>query len=103
MSSTPDLPELPDWVKSLGLPKVAADAIDRFWKPVWEDIRHQLELLPDHRGRIPDEAPAPDGNWLAFEAKEELEPGERWRASFEAMWPAYRRWYLKDGGDARRA
>ena len=101
MSSTPDLPELPDWVKSLGLPKVASDAIDRFWKPVWEDIRDQLELLPDHRGRTPEEAPAPDGNWLAFEAKEELEPGERWRASFEAMWPAYRRWYLKDGDEAR--
>jgi predicted choloylglycine hydrolase len=95
------LPELPDWVKSLGLPKVAADAIDRYWKPVWDEIKSDLDLLPDHRGRTPEPPPAPDENWLAFEAIEEHEPGERWRASFRAMWPAYRAWYLKDGQSAR--
>jgi predicted choloylglycine hydrolase len=95
------LPELPEWVKSLGLPKVAADAIDRYWKPVWDDIRHELELLPDHRARTPELPPAADGNGLVFEAIEELEPGPRWQASFEAMWPAYRSWYLKEGEDAR--
>jgi predicted choloylglycine hydrolase len=95
------LPELPEWVKSLGLPKVAADAIDRFWKPVWDEIKDDLELLPDHRGRTPEPPPAPDGEWLAFEAIEELEPGNRWRASHEAMWPAYRTWYLKEGDSAR--
>ncbi len=31
----------------------------------------------------------------------ERQPGPRWRALFEATWPAYRRWYLKDGPDAR--
>ena len=75
----PSLPELPDWVKSLGLPKVAADAIDRYWKPLWDEIKPELELLPDHRGRTPDPPPASDENWLAFEAIEELTPGERWR------------------------
>ena len=38
MSSQPNLSELPDWVKSLGLPKVATDAIDRYWKPVWDEV-----------------------------------------------------------------
>lgn len=95
------LPELPDWVKSLGLPKVASDAIDRFWKPVWDEIKPQLELLPDHRARMPELLPAPDGAWLSFQAIEELEPSERWRASHEAMWPAYRAWYLKEGESAR--
>jgi predicted choloylglycine hydrolase len=95
------LPELPDWVKSLGLPKVASDAIDRYWKPVWDEIKGELELLPDHRGRTPELPPAPDERWLAFEAIEELEPGERWRASFAEMWPAYRGWYLKEGEAAR--
>jgi hypothetical protein len=95
------LPELPDWVKSLGLPKVATDAIARFWKPVWDEIKPQLELLPDHRARTPALPPAPDGAWFAFEVIEELEPGERWRASHEAMWPAFRAWYLKEGDSAR--
>ena len=95
------LPELPEWVKSLGLPAVAVEAIDRYWKPVWDEIKHELELLPDHRGDTPEPAPAPDGNWLAFEAIEELEPGDKWKASFDAMWPAYRGWYLKEGESAR--
>jgi predicted choloylglycine hydrolase len=90
---------LPEWVKSLGLPQVAIEAIDRYWQPVWDEIRH--ELLPDHRGETPELLAASEGERLAFEAIEELEPGERWRASFEAMWPAYRRWYLKDGESAR--
>jgi predicted choloylglycine hydrolase len=99
--SGPDLATLPDWVKSLGLPRAAVEAIDRFWKPIWDEIKPQLELLPDHRGRPSELPPAPDGNWLALEAIEELAPGERWRASFEAMWPAYRAWYLKEGESAR--
>jgi predicted choloylglycine hydrolase len=101
MPSPPHLPELPEWVKSLGLPKAAVDAIDRYWKPVWDEVKHELELLPDHRAR-PAEAPsAPDGEWLTFQAVEELEPGERWRDSFRSMWPAYRAWYLKEGESAR--
>jgi predicted choloylglycine hydrolase len=101
MSSPPDLKELPEWVKSLGLPKVALQAIDRYWKPVWDEVKHELDLLPDHRAR-PAAGPAPpDGPWLAFEAIEELEPGNRWRDSFQEMWPAYRAWYLKEGESAR--
>ena len=92
------LSDLPDWVKSLGLPKVAAEAIDRYWKPVWDEIKDELDLLPAHRDRVPD---VPEGESIAFAAIEELEPGERWRESFEAMWPAYRSWYLKEGQRAR--
>ena len=94
----PSLSELPDWVKSLGLPKVAAESIDRYWRPVWDEIKHELELLPDHRARPP---AAPEDASISFEAIEELAPGERWRQSFEAMWPAYRSWYLKEGQRAR--
>jgi predicted choloylglycine hydrolase len=92
------LSDLPDWVKSLGLPKVAAEAIDRYWKPVWDEIKNELDLLPAHRDRVPE---VPEGESIAFAAIEELEPGERWRESFEAMWPAYRSWYLKEGQRAR--
>lgn len=28
-------------------------------------------------------------------------PGQRWRALFDAVWPAYRAWYLRDGDWAR--
>lgn len=31
----------------------------------------------------------------------EPSPGPRWRALFDATWPAYRRWYLSEGFDAR--
>lgn len=31
----------------------------------------------------------------------EEQPGPRWRALFEATWPAYRTWYLQDGDAAR--
>jgi predicted choloylglycine hydrolase len=70
----PDLRNLPEWVKSLGLPPEAADAIDRWWKPIWEEI----ELLPEHPRR---------GEELEFEAVVELEPGAAWQARFQAMLP----------------
>lgn len=31
----------------------------------------------------------------------EATPGPRWRALFDATWPAYRRWYLSEGAEAR--
>ena len=86
--SEPDLRRLPDWVKSLGLPPEAVAAIDRYWKPVWE----QLQLLPQRPLH---------GKQLELEALEELQPGSAWRERFEAMWEAYRTWYLADGDEAR--
>jgi predicted choloylglycine hydrolase len=38
---------------------------------------------------------------VEFHAVAEPQPGARWRARFEATWPAYRRWYLRDGDAAR--
>jgi predicted choloylglycine hydrolase len=38
---------------------------------------------------------------LEFRAVAELQPGERFQARFEATWPAYRAWYLRDGDAAR--
>jgi predicted choloylglycine hydrolase len=38
---------------------------------------------------------------LEFEAVRERAPGAAWQARFEAMWPAYRDWYLRDGDAAR--
>jgi predicted choloylglycine hydrolase len=38
---------------------------------------------------------------VRFDAIEELEPGPRWAAEFEARWPVYREWYLRDGEAAR--
>ena len=83
-----DLRDLPDWVKALGLPPEAVAAIDRYWKPVWE----KLSLLPRHH--------AP-GEELELEAIEEERPGALWQARYEAMWPAYRAWYLQEGDAAR--
>jgi predicted choloylglycine hydrolase len=86
--SEPDLDSLPDWVKALGLPPEAADAIDRYWKPVWE----QLRLLPERARRRGE---------LELTAVEELRPGDAWRERFEAMWETYRAWYLQEGDAAR--
>jgi predicted choloylglycine hydrolase len=38
---------------------------------------------------------------LEFHAVAEPQPGPRLRARFEATWPAYRSWYLRDGDAAR--
>jgi predicted choloylglycine hydrolase len=84
----PDLERLPEWVKSLGLPPEAIAAIDRYWVPVWKELR----LLPEQPRR---------GDELEFEAADEPSPGDAWRARFEAMWPAYRAWYLQEGEAAR--
>jgi predicted choloylglycine hydrolase len=99
--SEPDLRGLPEWVKSLGLPAEAAAAIDRWWAPVWDVLRDELGLLPEHP-RAPD-APAPPAGTeqLEFEAVLEPGPGAAWRERFEAMWPAYRSWYLQQGDAAR--
>jgi predicted choloylglycine hydrolase len=78
----------PDWVKSLGLPPEAVAAIDTHWKPFWE----QLRLLPEHARR---------GEALELEAVDEPRPGAAWRGRFDAMWPAYRAWYLQEGEPAR--
>ncbi len=96
-----DLEKLPDWVKSLGLPDEATDAIDRYWKPVWERLRDELPLLPVHPERAPTPAPDAAAHEIYFEAVDEPEPGAKWVASFERMWPAYREWYLGKGDAAR--
>ncbi len=36
-----------------------------------------------------------------FRAIEELQPGPKWQGIFEETWPAYERWFLKEGEDAR--
>jgi predicted choloylglycine hydrolase len=38
---------------------------------------------------------------LDFRAVPELEPGPRWQALFEEFWPAYERWFRKEGSGAR--
>jgi predicted choloylglycine hydrolase len=38
---------------------------------------------------------------LAFTATAQPQPDERWRRSFQTMWPAYRAWYLTEGAAAR--
>ena len=102
MGEEPDLRNLPEWVKSLGLPAEAVAAIDRYWKPVWEMLGDDLSLLPAHPRRQQAGPPLPAGaEQLEFEAVEELVPGSQWRGRFQAMWPAYRAWYLKDSSTER--
>jgi predicted choloylglycine hydrolase len=91
----PELSDLPEWVKSLGLPPEAAAAIDRYWKPVWEALGEDLSLLPERPERHG--VPPAGAEQIEFEAVAELQPGDGWRERFEAMWPAYRAWYLQEG------
>src|SRR4051812_23774419 len=97
----PDLYQLPDWVKSFGLAPEAAEAIDRWWKPVWEALRDELRLLPQHPRPLPPAALPAGVEQIVFEAVEELEPGAKWQSRLHAMWPAYRAWYLQEGEAAR--
>jgi predicted choloylglycine hydrolase len=64
----------------------------------------ELALLPIRRDRSAERAADGAGGRkysLEFRAIREPAPGEHWRESFVAMWPAYRSWYLKDGEAAR--
>ena len=36
-----------------------------------------------------------------FQAISELQPGDKWRRLFEKLWPAYHKWFLKEGDKAR--
>jgi predicted choloylglycine hydrolase len=98
------LRDLPEWVKALGLPAAADEAIDRYWKPAWDAIKDTLPLLPVQPGRNAADTAVWAGvspEQVCFEAYEERTPGERWQANFQHMWPAYRAWYLRDGSAAR--
>jgi predicted choloylglycine hydrolase len=97
----PPLESLPDWVKSLGLPEEAVRAVDRYRRPVWDALRDELRLLPAHPRRPGVPPPAAGAERIDFESVEELQPGAKWRARVEAMWPTYRAWYLQEGDAAR--
>ena len=66
---------------------------------MWTADQHALSLLPV-RGDAGARTFRRDDQ-LRFEALSEPEPAETWQASFQAMWPAYRDWYLKEGESAR--
>jgi len=41
------------------------------------------------------------GRFMTLHAYREAEPGPRWRALYDATWPAYRSWYTREGLAAR--
>jgi predicted choloylglycine hydrolase len=41
------------------------------------------------------------GRFMTVHAYREAEPGPRWRALYDATWPAYRSWYTREGLAAR--
>jgi predicted choloylglycine hydrolase len=41
------------------------------------------------------------GEAITFHAYHEIDPGPRWEALFEATWPAYHEWFLREGDAAR--
>ncbi|MFZ2501598.1 MAG: C45 family peptidase, partial [Nocardioides sp.] len=49
----------------------------------------------------PPTSPPPTPRSLTMHAYREARPGPRWRALFDATWPAYRAWYLSEGEAAR--
>ena len=52
---------------------------------------------PQPWGQTPPAATFP----MTLHGLREATPGPRWRALFEATWPAYRAWYLREGDRAR--
>jgi len=46
--------------------------------------------------------PDPAGASLSFEAITEEKAGEQWRSLFDRHWPAYKRWFLSEGIEARQ-
>jgi predicted choloylglycine hydrolase len=46
-------------------------------------------------------AAAPAATAFVFEAIAEELPGPKWKALFDRFWPAYERWFLRDGDSAR--
>ena len=60
-----------------------------------------LLLLPVLGQGAVDGAPSSGAPEVAFQAIDEPQPGGHWRDAFNAMWPAYRSWYLKEGESAR--
>ena len=63
---------------------------------MWTADEPELQLLP-----VRGDAAARSQDRLRFETLSAPEPAETWQASFQAMWPAYRDWYLKEGESAR--
>src|SRR6185312_3517556 len=45
--------------------------------------------------------PATAGRAMTVHAYREPQPGPRWRALYDATWPAYRSWYTREGLAAR--
>ncbi len=39
---------------------------------------------------------------MTFQAVSEKKPGDKWRALFQRHWPAYERWFLSEGIEARQ-
>jgi predicted choloylglycine hydrolase len=54
--------------------------------------RHWLDESP---------APRPQQRSLQLFGIDEPQPGPRWQALFDETWPEYRRWWLRQGADAR--
>lgn len=69
----------------------------------WRDwIRYGLRWAAA-RPTITDTTPAVvhNGRSMTVHAYREAQPGPRWRALFDATWPAYRGWYTSEGLAAR--
>ena len=49
---------------------------------------------------MPESPAIPDR--LTFEAMSEAAPGGKWRDRFDRLWPAYSRWFLSEGIEARQ-
>jgi predicted choloylglycine hydrolase len=59
-------------------------------------VRHSPGVAVGAAEILPAEA-----NGLTFYGIREAVPGPKWKALFEATWPAYRSWYLSEGDGAR--
>jgi predicted choloylglycine hydrolase len=70
----------------------AADDAAGWQRYVPRQWRRWLEASP---------APRPQTTTLRFIVIDEDRPGPRWSALFDETWPAYRRWWLQGGAEAR--
>jgi predicted choloylglycine hydrolase len=62
--------------------------------------KHSVAALSP-AGRAPSPGTEHPATSVIFTSVDEERPGEKWAALFRLFWPAYRAWYLKEGGAAR--
>jgi len=76
---TRELLVLTDWLRGRGVRQVAMESTGTYWKPVWNLLEGEFELVlanPQHIKRVPGrKTDVPDSEWIAQLLQHELPQG----------------------------